>query len=74
MASVNLALSEVVSKVDSLQVCVPFSLRGFPSSLRQLEVNNDFACVPFWLRFPKDQISGARLHLYERRQDKVAGI
>ena len=69
MACVNLALAELVSKVDSLQVCVPFSLRGFPSTLKKLNVNNDFACVPFWLRFPKDKTSSAgttRLRLYEK--------
>ena len=63
MTVATMTLSELV-KTDSMQFCVPFSLRGFPDKLSELEVNNDFACVPFWLRFPKD-LNGQRKFLYQ---------
>ena len=45
-------------------MCVPFTLRGFPEHLNGLKVNNDFACVPFWLRFPKDKQTNKRVFIY----------
>ena len=50
---VTLTMAELV-KTDSMRFCVPFTLRGFPDKISELQVNNDFAAVPFWLRFPKD--------------------
>ena len=74
MAVVTLALSETVTEAkDSyeMQMCVPFTLRGFPDTLDQLEVNNDFACVPYWLKFPKDTISTKRVFLGEENFSAV---
>ena len=68
MAIVTLTLSELVKETpnaNSMQVCVPFSLRGFPESVATLECNNDFACVPFWIHFPKDAATGERIFLYK---------
>jgi hypothetical protein len=31
---------------------MPFTLRGYPDSLNDLTVNNDFACLPKLLKFP----------------------
>ena len=75
MSVTTLALSELVDgssgegvsaeELDSMQMCVPFTLRGFPLQLNKLKVNNDFACVPFWLRFPKDKQTNKRVFIYQ---------
>ena len=44
-------------------MCVPFTLRGFPKKLDELEVNNDFACIPYWLQFPKNEQTNERQFL-----------
>ena len=57
----------MISKVDSLLVCVPFSLRGFPRDLKSLHVNNDFACVPLRVNFPKQD--NCRLSVFKKTLD-----
>lgn len=69
MAVTTLALSELVKSEESphaMQMCVPFTLRDFPRTLSQLEVNNDFACIPFWIRFLRDGDDGRRVSIYQR--------
>ena len=51
-------------------MCVPFTLRGFPETLSKLQVNNDFACIPFWIRFPKDKQTNERIQIFEPSDDK----
>ena len=33
-------------------------------------MNNDFACVPFWINFPKDENTGDRVFVYDEN-DKL---
>lgn len=73
MSVSTLTLSELVRETkdaDKMQACVPFSLRGFPDSLAELKMNNDFACVPFWINFPKDEKTGERIFVYDE-DDKL---
>ena len=66
---VTIVLAELIRKVDTVQLCVPFSLRGFPSDLKSLHVNNDFACVPLRINFPKQD--NCRVSVFKRSHDGV---
>lgn len=61
-ALVTLSLSELIDQVDEVQACVPFTLRDFPNTFKELKVHNDFACLPKMLYFPKDS-EGKRIKL-----------
>jgi hypothetical protein len=34
-------------------VSIPFTLKNYPESLDKVKMGNDFACLPFELKFPK---------------------
>lgn len=61
-ALVTLSLSELIEQADEVQACVPFTLRDFPETFKDLKAHNDFACLPKMLHFPKDG-EGKRIKL-----------
>ena len=38
-----------------MHVSIPFTLKDFPDSLKKLNVGNDFALLPVYLKFPKER-------------------
>ena len=65
----SLALSELVTKTkdaEKMLASVPFSLRGFPETKADFDYHNDFACVPFWINFPKNKETKERVFVYDK--------
>ena len=68
MTIASMSLSEMVTETkecDRVRASVPFSLRGFPDTITTFQMHNDFACVPFWVDFPKDKKTGERVWVYD---------
>lgn len=52
MASATLALSQIAQSAKQINVSMPFTLKDFPENVKQLNVGNDFAMLPVYLKFP----------------------
>jgi len=52
IATATLALSQIAENTKQINVSMPFTLKDFPQTSRQLNVGNDFALMPVYLRFP----------------------
>lgn len=53
VASATLALSQIALSAKQIHVSMPFTLKDFPANVKQLNVGNDFALLPVFLKFPK---------------------
>ena len=53
IVSASLALSKICKNSERMEVSIPFTLKDYPNSLKQLKIGNDIACLPFKLEFPK---------------------
>lgn len=53
VVSAQLALSQIATDVDMIQVSIPFTLKDYPKRLEDLSVGNDFSCLPFKMSFPE---------------------
>lgn len=55
ISAATLSLSQIAVSVDKVHVSIPFTLKDFPTSIKSLNVGNDFALLPVYLEFPKDR-------------------
>lgn len=59
----QLALSQIAVSQSDMLISIPFTVKDYPKSLKHLNVGNDFASLPFRLKFPKDRDLGSMKQL-----------
>jgi len=53
IVSSALALSQLATDVKRTQVSIPFTLKDYPKRVDDIRMGNDFAALPFTMKFPE---------------------
>lgn len=57
-----------------MQVSIPFTLKDYPEKLADLNIGNDFAALPFKMRFPKVRDMSAFPEMLKAQRKQVKSV